>query len=151
MNRTDEIGPLVRVCQLLNDKGAKYLVAGGYAMILNSIIRATEDVDILIDHSMENFEKVIAALSLLSDGAAEELVPEDFLENTVIKIADEVEVDVTTSAWSVTYQDAVAHAQERVFDGVRIPYLSLEDLIRSKQSHREQDRIDIERLRRLLP
>ena len=151
MNNTGETGPLLRVCQLLNDKGVKYLVAGGYAMILNSIIRTTEDVDILIDHSTENFEKVIAALSLLSDGAAHELTPEDFLENTVVKIADEVEVDVTTSAWSVTYQDAITHAQERVIDGVKIPYLSLEDLIRSKQSHREQDRVDIELLRRLLP
>jgi predicted nucleotidyltransferase len=151
VSKTDETGPLLRVCQLLNGKGAKYLVAGGYAMILNSFIRATEDVDILIDHSTENFEKVIAGLSLLSDGAARELTPEDFLENTVVKIADEVEVDVTTSAWSVTYQDAIAHAQEKVIDGVKIPYLSLEDLIRSKQSHREQDRIDVERLRRLLP
>lgn len=151
MNKTEETGPLLRVCRLLNDKGAKYLVAGAYAMILNSIIRATEDVDILIDHSPENFEKVIAALSLLSDGAARELTPEDFIENTVVKIADEVEVDVTTSAWSVTYQDAITHAQERVIDGVKIPYLSLEDLIRSKQSQREQDRVDVELLRRLIP
>ncbi len=99
----------------------------------------------------KNFEKVIAALSLLSDGAARELTPEDFIENTVVKIADEVEVDVTTSAWSVTYQDAITRAQERVIDGVKIPYLSLEDLIRSKQSQREQDRMDVELLRRLLP
>lgn len=38
--------PFLRVCSLLNDAGAKYLVAGAYAMILNSVVRATEDVDI---------------------------------------------------------------------------------------------------------
>lgn len=43
-----ETGPLLRVCSLLNAAGANYLVAGAYAMILNSVIRATEDVDILI-------------------------------------------------------------------------------------------------------
>ena len=71
-------------------------------MILNSVIRATEDVDILIENSRENFQKVIHAVSNLSDGAARELVSEDFIENVVVKIADEVEVDVSPSARTVT-------------------------------------------------
>jgi hypothetical protein len=91
------------VCSLLNQAGAKYLVAGAYAMILNSIIRATEDVHILIEDSVENFRRVIEGLSNLADGVARELKPEDFAENVVIKIADEVEVDVSTKAWTVTY------------------------------------------------
>lgn len=149
VNASNESDPLLRVCTLLNAEGARYLVAGAYAMILNSVVRATEDVDILIEASTENFQKVIAALSRLSDGAASELTPQDFVENVVVKIADEVEVDVTTSAWDVTYLDAVERAQERVVDGVTIPYLSLPDLIRSKQTQRERDRADIELLRRL--
>ena len=40
--------PLLHVCRLLNAKNAEYLIVGGWAMILNSVIRATEDVDILI-------------------------------------------------------------------------------------------------------
>jgi hypothetical protein len=137
------------VCGLLNAAGANYLVAGAYAMILNSVIRATEDVDILIEDSRENFQKVITALSNLADGAARELTPEDFVENVVVKIADEVEVDVSTSAWTVTYAKAAKNAQSVVIDHVRIPYLSLDDLIRSKLTHREQDHADVERLRRL--
>jgi hypothetical protein len=144
-----ETGPLLRVCGLLNAAGANYLVAGAYAMILNSVIRATEDVDILIEDSRENFQKVITALSNLADGAARELTPEDFVENVVVKIADEVEVDVSTSAWTVTYAKAAKNAQSVVIDHVRIPYLSLDDLIRSKLTHREQDHADVERLRRL--
>ncbi len=150
MREEKETGPLLRVCGLLNAAGANYLVAGAYAMILNSVIRATEDVDILIENSPENFQKVIDGLSNLADGAARELTPKDFVENVVVKIADEVEVDVTTSAWSVTYGEAVQNARVVVIDGVRIPYLSLEDLIRSKLTQRDQDRADVERLRRLL-
>ena len=149
VSAVEEPGPLLRVCGLLNAAGANYLVAGAYAMILNSVIRATEDVDILIEDSRENFQRVIDGLSTLADGAARELTPDDFVENVVVKIADEVEVDVSTSAWTVTYAEAVKNAQVAVIDNVRIPYLSLEDLIRSKLTSRDQDRVDVERLGRL--
>ncbi|HEY5811661.1 MAG TPA: hypothetical protein VIT23_03290 [Terrimicrobiaceae bacterium] len=151
MSSLRETGPLLRVCSLLNEARARYLIAGAYAMILNSVIRATEDVDILIEDSRDNFHRVIEGLSNLADGAARELKAEDFVENVVIKIADEVEVDVSTKAWTVTYAEAIGNAQMVVINGIRVPYLSLQDLIRSKQTYRDQDRADVERLRRLLP
>lgn len=143
--------PLLRVCELLNDHEAEYLVIGGWAMILNSIVRATEDVDILIADNDDNFQKVIDALSRLADGAARELTPNDFKENLVIKIADEVEVDVSTQAWTISYAEAAPNALSKDVEGVMIPFLSVPDLIRSKQTHRDQDRVDVEMLRRLLP
>ena len=118
-------------------------------MILNSVVRATEDVDILIADNRENYRKIIDALSNLADGAARELTPEDFEENVVIKIADEVEVDVSTRAWTVTYAEASPNAMSTEVDGVVVRFLSLPDLIRSKQTQRDQDRVDVELLRRL--
>lgn len=125
MSETYDTAPLLKVCRFLNE-------AGAYAMILNRAIRATE------------------GLSRLADGAAAELSPQDFEENIVIKIADEVEVDVSTKAWTVSYAEAVLNAQRIVLEDIEIPYLSLSDLIRSKQTYRDQDRIDVERLRGLL-
>ncbi len=141
--------PLLRVCSLLNAQGAKYLIAGGQAVNLHGSIRATEDVDILIEGSEENCRKVIAALSDMEDGAAAELTPRDLLENVVVKVADEVEVDVSTRAWKVAYEDAVGSACEVVIDGVRVPYLGLDSLIASKDTFREVDQIDVLRLRHL--
>jgi len=43
--------PLLHVCRLLNEQNADYLIVGAWAMILNSVVRATEDVDILIADS----------------------------------------------------------------------------------------------------
>jgi hypothetical protein len=57
----DRMNPIVRVCSLLNSTGAKYLVIGGQAIILHGIIRTMEDVDILIDPSLENCSRVLAA------------------------------------------------------------------------------------------
>lgn len=141
--------PLLEVCRLLNEQEAEYLVVGAWAMILNGLIRATEDVDILIAENPSNYQKVIAALSHLPDKAAAELVPEDFADNSFIKIADGIEVDVGIRAWSVTYAEAFPNAQRTTVDGVEIPYLSIPDLIRSKQTHRDQDRVDLENLIRL--
>ena len=141
--------PLLEVCRLLNEQEAEYLVVGAWAMILNGLIRATEDVDILIAENPSNYQKVIAALSRLPDKAAAELVPEDFADNSFIKIADDIEVDVGIGAWCVTYAEAFPNAQRTTVDGVEIPYLSIPDLISSKQTHRDQDRVDLKNLIRL--
>ena len=141
--------PLLRVCALLNGVGARYLVAGGHACILHGIVRTTEDVDLLIEATEENAARVIQGLAQLEDGAAAELTPRDFLDNVVVKIADEVEVDVSTHAWKVTYADAIGSAREIVVDGVRIPFLGLDSLIASKETYREQDRLDLLRLRQM--
>lgn len=42
-----ETVPLLRVCQLLNEAGANYLVCGAQACILHGLVRTMEDVDIM--------------------------------------------------------------------------------------------------------
>jgi hypothetical protein len=107
------------------------------------------DVDILIPEDLENHARVIAALSELEDHAAAELTPQDLVENVVVKIADEVEVDVSTRAWRVTYADAIGTSLKATIEGVKIPYVDLQTLIKSKNTQREQDKVDVQRLRSL--
>lgn len=142
----DEPKPLLRVCHLLNQTGARYLICGAHACILHGLVRTTEDVDILVEATEVNCQRVIDALARMSDGAARELTPKDILENVVVKVADEVEVDVSTRAWSVTYADAIKSAREALIEGVRVPFLSLDSLIASKETYREQDAYDRLRL-----
>jgi hypothetical protein len=144
-----EEAPLLRVCSLLNKHAARYLIVGARACWLHGYVRATVDVDILIPEDLENHARVIAALSELEDRAAEELTPHDFVENIVIKIADEVEVDVSTRAWTVSYADAIVTALKITIEGVEVPYVDLQTLIRSKSTQRGQDKVDIQRLRSL--
>lgn len=144
-----EQAPLLRVCSLLNKHGALYLVVGARACWLHGYVRATMDVDILIPEDFDNHKRIITALSELEDHAAAELRPQDFVDNVVVKIADEVEVDVSTRAWKVTYDEARHSALHRLIEGVSVPYVDLKILIRSKSTHREQDRVDVERLSQL--
>ena len=144
-----EQAPLLRICSLLNKHHAQYLVVGARACWLHGYVRATMDVDILVPEDMQNHARVIAALSELQDHAAAELTPRDFAENVVVKIADEIEVDVSTRAWSVSYRDAIPTSLTTVIEGVEVPYLDMQTLIKSKSTQREQDKVDIQRLRSL--
>lgn len=144
-----ETSPLLRVCQLLNQHRALYVIVGARAAILHGLDRTTQDVDILIPEDVENHARVIAALSELEDHAAAELTPQDLIDNVVVKIADEVEVDVSTRAWKISYADAIPTALRTIIAGVEIPYLDLATLIASKETHRDQDRVDVQLLREL--
>jgi hypothetical protein len=144
-----EQNPVLRVCSLLNAEGAKYLIIGGHAIILHGLTRTTEDVDILIEPSEDNCKRVLTALGRMQDGAAKELTAQDLRENVVVKIADEVEVDVSTRAWKVSYEEAAPSACQTEIDNVQVPYLSIDALIASKETYREKDQLDLGQLRAL--
>jgi len=145
----DAANPLTRVCALLNRHQAQYIVVGAQAAILHGHVRTTEDVDILIPEDEANHARVIAALSELEDHAAAELTPQDLVDNVVVKIADEVEVDVSTRAWKVSFADAAPTALCATFEGVEVRYLDLATLIASKHTYREQDQADVQILREI--
>ena len=141
--------PLALVCALLNRHEVHYIVVGAQACILHGLVRTTEDVDILIEESEENYRRVIAALSEMADHAAAELTPGDLRENVVVKVADEVEVDVSRRAWKLDYARAASTALSAELEGIRIPYASLEALMVSKETYRAQDQADLQRLKDL--
>lgn len=141
-----EQAPLLRACSLLNQHNARYLIVGARACWLHGYVRATMDVDILVPEDLENHARIIAALSELEDHAAAELTPQDFVENVVVKIADEVEVDVSTRAWTIGYDDAVGTSLKTTMQEVEIPYVDLRTLIASKRTQRAQDQVDVQRL-----
>jgi hypothetical protein len=113
------------------------------------LVRTTQDVDILIEESDDNYARVIEALSELEDRAAAELTPADLRDNVVVKVADEVEVDISRRAWKVDYVQAAATARTAEIEGVQVPFASIPVLIASKETYREQDKADLVRLREL--
>ncbi|HUI07090.1 MAG TPA: nucleotidyltransferase [Verrucomicrobiae bacterium] len=141
--------PLWQVCFLLQRHHVNYVLVGARACAFYGLVRSTQDVDLLIEPSAENMQRVIDALSELPDHAARELTVKDLEENVVVKVADEVMVDVSKQAWTLDYAEAICDAQTLEIEGVKIIYASLDALIKSKSTYREQDRIDRQQLIRL--
>lgn len=139
----------MRVCRLLNAHRARYLIAGGVAANLHGSVRATADIDLLIPRDIANASRVLAALGELTWGIARELDPEDVVAKPFTIVGDDPRVDLLTVAASVTFDQAWPRRVVRRIEGVRIPYLSLNDLVRSKQTGRLSDEADLEVLRGL--
>jgi hypothetical protein len=62
--------------------------------------------------------------------AGRSCVSGDSLHRHRLKIAVEVEVDVSRQAWQVRYADAIATGEVITIEGVRVPALSLKMLIK---------------------
>jgi len=140
---------LVTVCRLLNDAGVRYVVVGGFALALHGAVRATKDVDILIEPTLANARRALEALGGLPFGIARELDPADVVAKPLTIVGDDPRVDLLTLAWSVRYADAAPGVRTTEIDGVWIPFADLDTLIRSKQTGRLQDQADVETLERL--
>ncbi len=134
---------LIKVCALLNASGARYVVIGGMAIINAGMDRRSGDLDSLVEDKLDNLEKVRAALAGLPDKAAEQLDIKDFEHYRVIRIADEIVVDVLTVACGVSYGAAASDAIGRSIGGVEIPFAGLETLWKTKQTMRDKDVDDV--------
>jgi hypothetical protein len=140
---------LVTVCRLLNAGGVRYAIVGGFALALHGAVRATKDVDVLIEPTLDNARRALEALAGLPYGIAKELDPAEIVAKPITIIGDDPRVDLLTIAWSVRYADAAPTIVRQLVDGVEIPVVGLETLIRSKETGRLQDRADVETLQDL--
>ena len=140
---------VARVCHLLNAEDARYLVVGATAMQLWGTTRATRDVDILIEPTLENAERVLRALAALPFRVAGEIDPRDLVERPMTMIGDMPNVDVLTRAWNLQWSEAERGIAVFEVEGVPIPTVSLEHLIESKRTGRTQDTADVEVLEAL--
>jgi hypothetical protein len=133
---------LVALCSALNTQGARYVVIGGFAINHHGYIRATEDIDLLIDVDPGNQSRIRKALEILPDKAIREFGDDDFRDYTVVRVSDEILVDVMTAACGVEFEEASRGVEVANIQGVSIPFASPELLLRMKQTHRENDVAD---------
>ncbi len=134
----------VRICQALNAAGARYLVIGGIACILHGYVRATTDLDVLIERSPDNAARVLEGLARIGYGFAREWTAKELLARPITVIGDDPAVDVFTVAWTVKYEQAARRAASAEVEGVIIPFIGLDDLIATKRTGRLQDAADVE-------
>ena len=141
---------LVGLCRELNARDAKYIVVGGMAINIHGFVRNTEDIDLLIETGNFNERKVLEVLSLLPEGAAKELHPGEVAEYVVVRVCDEITVDLMAKACGHDYPSAAGMISAVIVNGVSIPFASPTLLWKTKQTFREKDLIDRSFLRKLL-
>ena len=89
-----------------------------------------------------------SSLSTLPDNAVRELQPGELQKYNVIRVGDEILVDLMRSAGGIDYAEAAKDVVVREVDGVPIPFASPRLLWRMKVvTHREKDAGDLAFLR----
>ncbi len=129
----------------------EFLLVGGYAVAFHGRPRATKDIDILLDGSIENLERAGRALARF--GAPTQIVeairsmqPSDI----VFMGQPPLRVDFLRSIDGVDPEDLFAEAVVAEIAGTRIKVISLGHLIENKRAAgRPQDLIDAEVLERV--
>jgi len=117
------------------------VLVGGLAVNFHGRPRMTHDIDFLVDPSPENVRKLKQALLVLPDRAAKDLRPDDLEKHGVVRVVDEIVVDLIARIGDVEIDDAGTV----VFDleGEPVVVADLDTLIKTKQRLREQDRNDL--------
>jgi hypothetical protein len=141
---------LVTLARELNRLGVRYVVVGGFAINRLGFVRATEDIDLLIDRDRANQALVKQALEILPDRAIRELGDEDIAQWVVVRVNDDITVDLMTEACGVRFEDARDGIEFEVVDGISIPFASVQLMLKMKQGARAKDAADRSFLQQLL-
>lgn len=133
----------------LNSHKVRFVVVGGYAVIFHTKPRATEDLDILIEATPENAQRLMKALAEFGFCGIG-LKESDFTtsKQTVQLGYPPNRIDINTSITNVEFGDAFARRSESTYGGVPVAYLSVTDLLRNKEAvGRDKDLLDVKLLK----
>ncbi len=134
--------------ELLNGHKVRYLVVGGYAVAFHGHPRYTKDLEVWIELSSENADKVIKALEDFGFGSMG-LKSEDFLESDqIIQLGyPPNRIDILTSLKILKFEDCFKERVEFELEGLKINFIDLENLKKNKNATgRPQDLADAENL-----
>jgi hypothetical protein len=128
----------------LSAEGVDYLLVGAYAMAVHGRPRATGDMDILVRPSAENARRVLRALDRFGAPLVD-LTEEDLATpGTVFQIGlPPRRIDIMNEIDAVDFDEAWKGRVTREVDGIRLPVISREHLLRNKRAAgRPRDRAD---------
>jgi len=138
------LNQLQDVFSSLQRNEVKYLVIGGIAAVLYGVPRATFDLDILIEATPENTQRLLDALLEAGLGTAGLTTAANLLAHEITIFKDRVRIDVQTATPGIDFDEAWKQREIMKYQGREILVVSRDDLIASKRAAgRERDIEDV--------
>lgn len=134
--------------KLLNARGVKYLLIGGYAVGYHGYPRATNDFDIWIEINPNNARRMVEAIQEFGCGMAE-LSPNLFLQDqNIIRMGvPPMRIEILTKISGVSFEEAYEDRVIDMIDDIEVSLISLSQLkMNKKASGRHKDLDDLEHL-----
>lgn len=111
-----------------------YLVIGGIASILHGVPRATFDLDLLVEATPDNIERLLIAMLDAGLGTAALTSVADVLANEITIFKDRVRIDVQTRTPGLQFSDAWERRETMSYQGQTFHVVCRDDLISSKRA-----------------
>jgi len=112
----------------------RYVVIGGIAAVLHGVPRATFDLDLFIDATSDNAQRLLDALAESGMGTAHLTTAADLLAHEITIFQDRVRIDVQTSTPGLTFAEAWSGRVTMAYEGQQFNVVSRVHLIRSKRA-----------------
>lgn len=135
--------------KLLDKHEVRCLIVGGYALGFHGYVRATGDLDIFVEVSEENAEKLVAVF--LEFGFASGVEKALFLDKgKMVRIGrPPLRLELLTEISGVSFAEAYASSQSIAISDFHIRFIDYYHLIKNKDAAgRPKDKADIEELKR---
>lgn len=135
--------------ELLNKYKVRYLIVGGYAYAIHAEPRFTKDLDIFIESTEDNAQKLLKVLKDFGFGSLD-ISENDFLTpGQVIQLGQApMRIDLLTSISGVSFDDAWKNRISGKYGKQSVLFIGKEDLKKNKRATgRNSDRDDLEKLR----
>ncbi|MFA5100498.1 MAG: hypothetical protein WC547_06420 [Candidatus Omnitrophota bacterium] len=155
----------IDILKALNAHKIRYIVIGGLAVNLHGIPRMTYDIDLLIDFDISNIKKLEMLMNTLGFKPKAPVAICDLADqnkrNGWIKQKNMKAFNLVNPSWAVseidilidapvTYNKAKNTAKKISIEGIAIPVISIQNLIKMKRSSaRDQDIRDIKYLKKV--
>ena len=137
----------------LNNNGVRYIMVGGFATNLHGFHRFTEDVDLYLEDTLENRKKLRKAFIDLGLGDFEPIERIEFIPGWVdFQLENGVKMDIMTEmkGVSLTFDECLQIAPVAEIEGVKVPFLHINQLIDNKKAvNRPKDQSDVRELERI--
>lgn len=119
---------------VFNSEGAVYVVIGGMAVVFHVPYRTTLDLDVLIEPTLENAEKVRRVLEKWG-GFRCEFSAEELISGDIFSFGGLLRVEVHSRVSGVKWEEVFARKVPGSFAGVPTFFASVEDLVAMKKGH----------------
>lgn len=133
------------VFKSLRSHDVRYVVIGGIAAVLHGVPRATFDLDVLIEATERNAQRLLDALLDAGLGTAALTTAQEVLANEVTIFNDHVRIDVQTLTPGLDFAAAWERRETMAHRGQELYVVSKQDLIASKEAAGR--RVDLEDVR----
>jgi hypothetical protein len=128
------LNQLLGVFASFQKHNVKYVVIGGIASILYGVPRATFDLDILIETTPDNAQRLLDALADAKLGTAFLTSADELLAHEITIFKDLVRIDVQTFTPGLEFRNAWENRNTIEYQGQSFFVVSKDDLIASKRA-----------------